>query len=1336
MVPGAADDVTIDYGTNNFTVTHSGGADSILSLTSRAGLAVSGGELLVGADSHLSGSLTVSATFGGSGNTTVGGLFTWAGGTLQGTGSLTAGGGTAISGPATANLAGGFRYVNPAGQVAAWTAGAVYLNDGSTFENAGTLDLRFDTRMEAPVFASRFVNSGSVTKTGGDPLSLYGSRFYLTVANSGSIGVATGTLIVGSYYLPTTTTNTGSIAGSAGTTLKLFAGLASPGSIRGDCVSFGGFPAGLGGSAAVSGAFEASRTEVAGGDAVAMTGAVAGLGAVTVAGSLDLTGATLAPAARVLASLDLTGSLGAGSGLTVSGPFAWAGGTLQGAAGRGSLTVLSDMTLNGNYTVRDFSLINAGHATWTGGTVQFYGASRFTNTAAATFDDQVDGAFGSADNSCPIFDNQGLFVKSGGTGTTNLEMELDNSGTVRIDHGVLNLGCGYVQVTGGGGGGGSGGSIGGDGSFIGDVTIRNQNQLTLVTTTTGPQPVTNYTQTVTGSLVEQIGGLAAGTQYGQIVVNGDVGLNGTLRVNLINGFTPHLGDTFRVIDDRGANPIHGTFIGLPEGAIVLAGSYGFAVSYVGGTGNDLVLTAIQTTPTLAVDTVTATYDGLAHAATFHITTSDGTDLSSYVVVTYTDASGSTATAAPGLAGAYAVKASYPGSPLYRPVAATGTVTIARASLTVQAADASRTYGAANPTLAATFRGFVPGETLATSGVTGTPALSTAATSASHVGTYGITATAGTLAAANYTFAFAPGTLSLTPAPLTITAQDAAMTYGGLAPNLSAAFAGLVNGDTSAAVSGLTLATAPASSHVGHFPIVASGATESDYAIVYVAGTLTVTPATLTVAADNQARVYGQTNPTLTAKLTGFVNGDGPTAVSGVPSLTTAATTASPVGTYAITATTGTLAAADYLFAFASGTLAVGKASTVGTASVSAATPLFGVDGVALSDSIAVVAPGGGSPTGTVTFYDGITSLGTATVTAGIAQITLGSTVLGAGSHAIKAVYSGDGNFLGVSASTALGVLAPSSVEGLVYVDFNNDGQVDFGEKAVQGVSITLSGTDDLGHAVSRSVLTDVNGVYVFADLRPSNAAGYTIHEVQPTGLLDGRDTLGTVNGVSTGSAAVNDTFSGVALAGGGSLGENYNFGERPPTDGAVVAGETASIGFWQNKNGQALIGALNGGAAAHQLGDWLAATFPNMYANLAGQSNTNVGAFYKGVFALNGKTAPGGPPKMDAQVMATALAVYVTDQGLAGSTASAYGFVVTANGVGTRTFNVGNDGAAFGVANNAVVSVLDLLLAVNARSRRGLLYDLNGDGKIDATEAGYRTQANDLFGAINEIGGQ
>jgi hypothetical protein len=222
---------------------------------------------------------------------------------------------------------------------------------------------------------------------------------------------------------------------------------------------------------------------------------------------------------------------------------------------------------------------------------------------------------------------------------------------------------------------------------------------------------------------------------------------------------------------------------------------------------------------------------------------------------------------------------------------------------------------------------------------------------------------------------------------------------------------------------------------------------------------------------------------------------------------------------------------------------------------------------------------------------------------------------------------------------------------------------------------------------------------------------------------------------------VDNLFSQIGITTPASDGMDYNFGERPEAGGEVQAGQTATIGFWQNKNGQNLIKSLNGGPDDAQLGNWLAATFPNMYGanagpnDLTGMTNTEMAAFFKTLFKRNNKTAAGdGPPKVDAQVMATALAVYVTNETLAGAIAADFGFLVTEHGVGATTFNVGTNGAAFDVADNTELTVLDILLATDAKTVAGLLYDLDGDDEIDDFETLLRSLANDVYNAINEGG--
>src|SRR5206468_643991 len=103
-----------------------------------------------------------------------------------------------------------------------------------------------------------------------------------------------------------------------------------------------------------------------------------------------------------------------------------------------------------------------------------------------------------------------------------------------------------------------------------------------------------------------------------------------------------------------------------------------------------------------------------------------------------------------------------------------------------------------------------------------------------------------------------------PAPLTITADNKTMTYGGAFPTLTVSYSGFVNVDTPASLTTPpTLSTVSASSHAGSYQIKAGGAVDPDYTISYAPGTLTITPAALTITANSPSKVYAQPMPALT-----------------------------------------------------------------------------------------------------------------------------------------------------------------------------------------------------------------------------------------------------------------------------------------------------------------------------------------------------------------------------------------------------------------------------------------------------------------------------------------
>jgi hypothetical protein len=312
------------------------------------------------------------------------------------------------------------------------------------------------------------------------------------------------------------------------------------------------------------------------------------------------------------------------------------------------------------------------------------------------------------------------------------------------------------------------------------------------------------------------------------------------------------------------------------------------------------------------------------------------------------------------AGTHSISAVYSGDTNFASSSSSNfSQTVSKAQLTVTAASTSRIYGSANPTFADTITGFVNNDP--NSVVSGTPNLTTTATTSSGVGTYPINVSQGTLAASNYTFTF-------------------------------------------------------------------------------TGGTLTVTAATLTVTATNTNKTYGSANPTLADTITGFVNNDPDSVVSGAANLTTTATTSSNVGNYPINVSQGTLSAANYRFTFSAGTLSVTPLATTTVVISSNGSTAYGQS---VTFTATVTPNTGAGPTGTVEFVIDGSNASNAALSGNTASYTLST--LTPGSHLITAVYSGDTNFNG-SASNAIteSVVGAPTLTGSNYLELDPSvaGQLD------------------------------------------------------------------------------------------------------------------------------------------------------------------------------------------------------------------------------------------------------------------------------------------------------
>jgi hypothetical protein len=222
-------------------------------------------------------------------------------------------------------------------------------------------------------------------------------------------------------------------------------------------------------------------------------------------------------------NLNLAGVLAGTDTVTIGGVMNWTGG---GMSGSGRTVIAPGATLNlanaSSVSLTTRPLENGGTVVWTGAGGAFLGGGvLITNRAGALFDAQSAAAFSYVSGAAPRFDNAGTFHKSLNTGATTFGslVTFNNFGTVDLETGILSAGGGY-------------------------------------------------TCTANSTLTCALGGTTAGTGYGQLQAAGTVTLNGTLNVNLTNGFLPATNNSFTVLT---AGTRSGTFANFiyPSNAVTM-----------------------------------------------------------------------------------------------------------------------------------------------------------------------------------------------------------------------------------------------------------------------------------------------------------------------------------------------------------------------------------------------------------------------------------------------------------------------------------------------------------------------------------------------------------------------------------------------------------------------------------------------------------------------------------------------------------------------------------------------------------------------------------------------
>ena len=243
------------------------------------------------------------------------------------------------------------------------------------------------------------------------------------------------------------------------------------------------------------------------------------------------------------------------------------------------------------------------------------------------------------------------------------------------------------------------------------------------------------------------------------------------------------------------------------------------------------------------------------------------------------------------------------------------VTVVKIPLTAHVANTTKVYGDANPEFNITYSGFRDGDSEV--GFSVPASISTIVDNSSKVGKYDIVASGAV--SDKYEISYIPGTLTITKAPLSISAGNYTKKQGDAMPVFKASYAGFKNAEDEPVLTKQPVFSCEANeaSAPAEYAVTISGAEAENYDISYEQGRLTVVEAdAVVVRAKSYSRQYGDENPVFEFETDGA-------ALDGTPEIVCSAVANSPVGSYTIEVKQGSIK--NYNVHFESGSLVITKA---------------------------------------------------------------------------------------------------------------------------------------------------------------------------------------------------------------------------------------------------------------------------------------------------------------------------------------------------------------------------------------------------------------------------
>tara|TARA_R110002072_G_scaffold91762_1_gene204626 strand:- start:20 stop:4807 length:4788 start_codon:yes stop_codon:yes gene_type:complete len=265
---------------------------------------------------------------------------------------------------------------------------------------------------------------------------------------------------------------------------------------------------------------------------------------------------------------------------------------------------------------------------------------------------------------------------------------------------------------------------------------------------------------------------------------------------------------------------------------------------------------------------------------------------------------------------------------------TSTFAITQAALTVTAnSGLSKVYGATDPTLTYTITGFQGMDNEAS---LDTP-VSISRAAGENVANYVVTPSGAS--DSNYSISFVTSTFAITQAALTVTADSGlSKVYGSTDPTFTYTITGFQGADNEASLDTPVSISRASGENVANYVVTPASAADTNYSISFVTNTFGITPAPLTVTAQQQSKIYGNslTLDSTGFLITGFVNGDTAPSLSFNNATITSSTgvdvsTTAIVGTYSNEIIISGLSNPNYDITFVPGDLIVNQRNITVTA---------------------------------------------------------------------------------------------------------------------------------------------------------------------------------------------------------------------------------------------------------------------------------------------------------------------------------------------------------------------------------------------------------------------